>query len=156
MGGVAIGIQAYPEISSLVVGAVRIIIDLAIGFVTFFSKLTDMLCQFEDYLGPLTEYAKASQYSILLQEMVANVYGNLLEFCRKARRVFVDANGEPRKLTSTRLFLRQQWEPFETEFAPIRTDMEHHLDVLLHAAQASQLTDNREAKQERLRKSSYI
>jgi hypothetical protein len=150
MGGVAIGIQAYPEISSLVVGAVRIIIDLAIGFVTFFSKMTDMLCQFEDYLGPLAEYAKASQDSKLLKDRVANVYGNMLEFCQKARRVFVDTNGEPRKLTSTRLFLRQHWEPFETEFAPIRAHMEHNLNVLLHAAQASQLNDNQEAKQEQL------
>ncbi|OCK73445.1 hypothetical protein K432DRAFT_420720 [Lepidopterella palustris CBS 459.81] len=149
MGGIAIGIQAHPEISSLVVGAVRIVIDLAIDFVTFFSKLADMLCQFEDYLGPLAEYAKASQDFALVQETVANVYGDLLDFCQKARRVFVDANGNLRKLTSLRLFLRQQWEPFETGFAPIKADMQHHMDVLLHSAQALQLNINREAKQER-------
>lgn len=149
MGAVAIGIQAYPEISSLVVGAVRIVIDLAIGFVTFFEKLTDMLCQFEDYLGPLAEYAAVSHDLALVQETVANVYGDLLEFCRKARSVFVDTNGELRKWTSLRLFLRLQWEPFEAEFAPIKTDMQHHLDVVLHAAQASQLKEIREAKQER-------
>ena len=146
MGGIAIGIQAYPEISSLVVGAVRIVINLAIDFTAFFSKLTDMLCQFEDYLGPLAEYAKTSQDSVLVQETVAKVYGDLLAFCRKARSIFVDTSGNPRKWTSWRSFLRQQWEPFETEFGPIRTDMQRHLDVSLHSVQAIQLSDNREAK----------
>ena len=32
-----------------------------------------MLCQFENYLGPLTEYAKASQDSMHVQETVAAV-----------------------------------------------------------------------------------
>ena len=151
MGGVAIGIQAYPEISSLVVGAVRIVIDLAIDFVTVFSKLTDMLRQFEDYLRPLAEYAKASEDFELVQETVANVYGDLLDFCKKARCVFLDAKGCPRKWTSLRLFLRQQWEPFETEFAPIKTSMQHHMDVLAHSVQALQLNDSQEARQERHR-----
>ena len=148
VGGVAIGIQAYPEISSLVVGAVRIVIDLAIGFTTFFSKLSGMLCQFEDYLEPLAEYAKAPEYQTLVQETVAKVYGDLLDFCRRARLVFVETNGNPRKVTSLRLFLRQQWEPFETTFERINTDIQHHLDVLLHATQASQLTFLRKSVQD--------
>jgi hypothetical protein len=154
MGGIAIGIQAHPEISSLVVGAVRIVIDLAINFVDFFSKLADMLCQFEDYLEPLADFAKASQDSVPVQKTVANIYGDLLEFCQKARRVFVDTNGNPRKWTSWRLFMRQQWEPFETGFGPIKINMQHNLDVLRLAGQALQLHNDRESTQERRRKSS--
>jgi len=86
-----------------------------------------------------------------VQETVADVYGDLLDFCKKARRVFVDAKGCPRKWTSLRLFLRQQWEPFETEFAPIKMNMQHHMDVLAHSVQALQLSESREAKQERHR-----
>lgn len=153
MGGVAIGIQASPEISSLVVGAVRIIIDLAMDFVTFYGRLTDMLCQFEGYLASLEEYSKASKDFALVQENVADIYGDLLDFCQKARHVFVNPKGDNRKLASIRLFIRQQWEPFETEFACISKNMEHHRDVLLHSAQALQLSDNREAKQERHSKS---
>ena len=148
MGGVAIGIQAYPEILSLAVGAVRVVIDLAIGFSTFFSRLSDMLSQFEDYLGPLVEYAKASEYQKLVQETVANVYGNLLEFCQGARRVFGNSKGRTRKMTSLRLFFRQQWEPFEVVFGHINTDMQHHLGVLLHATQALQLTALRNSAQD--------
>ena len=120
MGGIAIGIQAQPEISALVVGGVRIVIDLAIKFVDFFSKLSDMLCQFQDYLEFLPEYAKASGNDELRQESIAKVYGDLLDFCRLSRKVFVDSNNNPRKWTSLRLFMRQQWEPFESDFGRIK------------------------------------
>jgi len=38
MAGVAIGIQANPEISSIAVGAMRIVIELALSFVSFFAR----------------------------------------------------------------------------------------------------------------------
>jgi hypothetical protein len=44
MDGVAIGIQANPDVSAIIVGGVRVVIDLVISFVEFFGRLTDMLC----------------------------------------------------------------------------------------------------------------
>lgn len=152
MGGIAIGIQAYPEISSLVVGAVRIVIDLAIDFMEFFSKLADMLCQFEDYLEPLAVLMEAAPDSMLVLKTVTDVYVDLLDFCQQARRVFVDTSGNPRKWTSWRLFMRQQWEPFETGFGCIKVNMQHHLGVLRLASQAQQLYNDQEATQQRRRK----
>lgn len=105
MGGVAIGIQASPEISSLVVGLVRIVIDLALKFTMYFSKLTDIICTFEDYLGPLAKYAKAADIN-LIASTVINAYTNVLTFGWKARRVFVDTNSNQRKWTSLRAFMR--------------------------------------------------
>lgn len=35
MAGVSIAIQANPDVSSIIVGATRIVIDLAVGFVTY-------------------------------------------------------------------------------------------------------------------------
>jgi hypothetical protein len=67
---------------------------------------------------------------------VVNAYANLLDFSWKARRVFVDANGEQRKWTSLRVFMRQHWETFESEFVTIKEDLQQHLDVLLHSVQA--------------------
>jgi hypothetical protein len=150
MGGVAIGIQANPELSSIVVGSVRIAIDLALKSVTFFSRLTDMVCTFQDYLGPLAQYAQAADVE-LVQKAVVNVYLNVLDFGRKARRVFVDANGEQRRWASIRTFIRQQWETFESEFVSIREDMQHHLDVLLHSVQALHFDTFRKTEQTRQR-----
>jgi hypothetical protein len=145
MGGVAIGIQANPEISAVVVGAVRIVIDLALQFTTFFSRLIDMVCTFEDYLGPLAEYAQAADIE-LVEKTVVNAYKNVLDFAWKARRVFVDANGNSWKWTSLRTFIRQHWETFESEFLSIKQDMQHHLDVLLHSVQALHFDASRKAE----------
>ncbi|KAF2194066.1 hypothetical protein K469DRAFT_505827, partial [Zopfia rhizophila CBS 207.26] len=150
MGGVAIGIQANPEISALVVGAVRIAIDLALNCTTFFSRLTDMICKFEDYLGPLVEYARAADIK-LVEKTAVNAYENVLDFGWKARRVFVHANGDQRRWTSLRAFMRQHWETFESEFVSIKEDMQHHLDVLLHSVQALHFDTFRKTEQERRR-----
>lgn len=146
MGGVAIGAQSNPDISCIVVGAVRVVIDLAVQFMTFFEKLTDMLGRFEDWLAPLAEYSKASRDVDLIHETVAKVYGDLLHFCSGARRVFLGSDGNPRPRTSLRIFLRVQWEPFETSFGSIERELEHHLNVVRHSVQAIQLNDSRRAE----------
>jgi ankyrin repeat domain-containing protein 50 len=139
MAGVSIGMQANPAISSIVVGAVRVVIDLAVSFVTFFARLSEMLCRFGNYLEPMTKYVEVSGKEKLILESVANVYGDLLRFCHRARAVFVDQRGLRRKWASWRVFWRLQWIPFEDEFGTIESDMQHHLDVLNHSAQALHL-----------------
>lgn len=79
IGGVTVGIQASPKISSLVVSSVRVVINLGLKFTMYFSKLTDMICTFNDYLGPLAEYSKAADIS-LVGTTVVNAYANVLSF----------------------------------------------------------------------------
>jgi hypothetical protein len=148
MGGVAIGIQANPEISSIVVGGIRVVIDLAIDFVKFFSKLTEMLCQLEDYLDPLAAFARTCQDSELIVKALAGAYADILDFCQKARNVFVGSDGKKRTWTSWRVFFRQQWEPFEFGFGTIRTNMQHHIDVLRLAGQVQQLSNDQKKGRE--------
>ncbi|PSN60762.1 hypothetical protein BS50DRAFT_639822 [Corynespora cassiicola Philippines] len=161
MGGVAMGLQATPEVASLVVGAVRIVIDLALNFTIFFGKLADMICAFEDYLGPLEAYTHVADVD-LVEKTVVKIYGNILDFCWKARRVFLDVNGNRRRWTSVRAFMRQHWETFESEFDSIQEDMRHHLDVLLHSVQALHYDASREAEkmrrydEERKEKSAFL
>jgi ankyrin repeat domain-containing protein 50 len=161
MAGIAIGIQANPDISSIIVGAVRVVIDLAINFVTFFIRLSEMLSRFGDFLGPLTEYAKASEQKTLVRETLANVYGDLLRLCTHARSVFIDERGAERKWTSWRVFWQIQWVPFEEKFGKIESDLQHHLDVLRHSTQAVGINASLEAshaeKERRIReRGSYI
>jgi ankyrin repeat domain-containing protein 50 len=42
---------------------------------------------------------------------------------------------------SIRVFIRVQWEPFEARFGMIDSSLQHHLEVLLHSAQALQIRD---------------
>jgi hypothetical protein len=62
-----------------VVGAVRIVIDLALKFTTFFSRLANIVCTFEEYLKPLAEYAQAADIE-LVEKTVVNAYANILIF----------------------------------------------------------------------------
>jgi hypothetical protein len=45
----------------------------------YFSRLTEIICTFEDYLGPLAEYAKAADID-LVKLTVLNAYTNVLGF----------------------------------------------------------------------------
>lgn len=148
MGGVATGIQHSPEISSLVVGSVRLVIDLALKFTTYFSRLTEMICTLNDYLEPLAEYAKAADFDII-EKPVVNAYASVLTFSWKARRVFIDANGDQRRWTSARAFMHQHWDTFESEFVSIKEDLQHHLDVLRHAVPSLHFNFARQVEQAR-------
>jgi ABC-type multidrug transport system fused ATPase/permease subunit len=139
MAGICTAIQANPDPSSIVVGAVQVAIGLALQIVTFFDRLTDMLSNFSDYLAALATYTEASDGSNLITGSVANVYGDLLKFFSAARQVFVDHKGAKRQWISVRAFLRVQWEPFEAVFGDIERKFNHHLNVLSHSAEASQL-----------------
>lgn len=135
MGGITIAIQANPDVSAIVVGGVRLVIDLAIKFLEFFARLSEMLCRFGNLLGPLTEFAKASTREDLVLEALSNVYGDLLQFCKHAHEVFAE-QGLRRKWISWRAFWQRLWLPFEEEFGKIELNMQHHLKVLELSAQA--------------------
>lgn len=87
----------------------------------------------------------------LVETTVINAYANVLGFGWKARRVFIDTNSDQRKWISLRAFMRQHWETFELEFATIKEDLQHHLDVLLHSVQPLHFDSSRKAEQARQR-----
>ena len=142
---IAIGIQANPDISSIIVGAARGVITEAIRFVGFFDKLSEMISRMSDYLDPLTAYAKSCDDSKLIENCLVKVYIDVLTLFRSARHVFVDGYGETRKWTSWREFWRVHWVPFEEEFGKIEAEMWHHKDVLGDAARALMLGNSFEA-----------
>ncbi|ERF68561.1 hypothetical protein EPUS_04659 [Endocarpon pusillum Z07020] len=144
---IVIGVQANPDISSIIVGAARGLISVAIGFVSFFDKLSEMISRMNDYLEPLTAYAKSAGDSKLVQNCLVKVYIDFLTLFRSARHIFVDDHGNTRKWLSWREFWRVQWVPFEEEFGKIEAEMRHHKDVLGDAARALTLEKSFEASQ---------
>lgn len=140
MGGIAIGIQASPDISSLVVGGVRVVIDVFVRFVEYFEKFTEMLCRFGDWLRPLEEHCKKSAVDSLIIDAVATIYDDLLKFCQEGFRIFTGDSGNPKGHATRSVGFRAQWKGFEQTFGKIESDLNHHLKVLLHSAVASQST----------------
>ena len=107
-----------------------------------------------------------------MSKSVANVYGDLLDFCRKARLVFVNEEGIERskssqiltafslvnkiEWTSIRVFIRVQWEPFEASFGTIESSLRHHLEVLLHSAQADGVSERRRIRKREIRRHTIL
>lgn len=139
LGGVGIAIQQSPDVSSLVVGGVRLLVDLAKDFASFFDRLSRMMAEFDDLLDVLAEYPQTAHDNSLICTTLAAVYGDILKFYQDARRVFINRNQERKKHVSITIFFQSQWEPFEGRFGDIKLDMQHHLEVLSHAATAKML-----------------
>lgn len=150
LGGVGIAIQQSPDVSSLVVGGVRLLIDLAKDFTSFFDRLSRMMVEIDDLLDVLAKYAQTARDNSLICTTLAAVYGDILKFYRDARRVFINRNQERKKHVSITVFFRSQWEPFEGRFGDIRLSMQHHLRVLSHAATATMVGQEEERKQRAL------
>ncbi|WYZ34302.1 hypothetical protein EsH8_I_000578 [Colletotrichum jinshuiense] len=136
VNGVSIGIQASPEISSLVVGGAKLIIDMAVNFVSFFEKLTIMIQRLSDHLDHLEEFSKQKNNELIIKS-TANVYGGLLQFYRHAYAVFKGPEGRNRKHLHLKTGIQAQWKPFEEVFGNINSDIQHHLSVLEHSASAA-------------------
>lgn len=127
--GVSIGIQASPEISSLVIGGAKLIIDMAMNFVGFFQQLTSMINDLSGHLGHLEEFSRHKD-NHLIMESAKHVYGGLLEFYHDAYRVFRDKKGQARSHLHLRSGIQAQWKPFEEGFGRIKSEIEEHLRKL--------------------------
>lgn len=137
VGGIAIGIQASPDISSL---GVRLVIDTVMHFVEFYAKLSGMLWRSSDWLPPLETYSKDINTNKPIVDAVAKVYNNLLKFCSEAKQILCAKDSSTGRWTTMRIFLRLQWEPFENKSSKIKSDLRHHLSVVLHYIQTSMNT----------------
>lgn len=129
IGGVAIVIQANPDISSIVVGGAKLIIDIATRFAIYLDELVEMLDKISDYLPLLNKYAEYSHLPDICKAL-SGIYIDILDFYSTARKVYTDRNGQLKRFASLRLLLRAQWKPFCAEFGPIMSSIQHHYAVL--------------------------
>ncbi|KAK5077782.1 hypothetical protein LTR70_009647 [Exophiala xenobiotica] len=117
---IVIGIQANPDISSIIMGIARGIISIAIEFTSFFDKLAEMMDRMVDFLDPLTSYARSAKASPVVED------------CLVAATSIYWISSDPLDVFSwTTLAM-----PFQDEFGTVEARMRHHRDVLQHAAQA--------------------
>lgn len=130
----SIMIAHSPEISSLVVGGAKLIIQLGLRFINFFNKLAEMMEHLTGHLGYLSRYADYFNGSKLIQEALSAAYGDLLKFFTGARGVFVDDKGNPRRWVSFRVFLQITWEPFEDNFNCLLSEFRNHVEIVVRTA----------------------
>jgi hypothetical protein len=151
LGGISVAIQANPDISSIAVGGVKLIVDIAMGFTKFFSKLVDMFDRISDIIAPLERFAERWQLPNM-RDSLTDIYGDILDFYKASTALFLDKSGRSKSHATFDTFLHSQWKPFEAEFGEIDSRMMHHRRVLMEAAQAEILSAVVKNKQEEERK----
>ncbi|KAI5843808.1 hypothetical protein DFP73DRAFT_594819 [Morchella snyderi] len=134
LGPLSIMIGHNPEISSLVVGGAKLIVQLGLKFINFFNKLTEMMEHLSGHLGYLSRYASYFNASVTIQEALSAAYGDLLRFFTGARKVFVDDKGNQSRWVSFRVFLQITWEPFEENFNSLHSEFRNHVKIVIRTA----------------------
>ncbi|CAD0107887.1 unnamed protein product [Aureobasidium uvarum] len=143
VGGASVFLQAEST-ASIALGGAKLIIGLALRYVEYFDKVSDMLDQLSKYLAPLAKYAEKCDLPNICNAL-ADVYADILNFYSAARRLFVDDTGKAKNYASFKLFLRSQWTPFAAEFGEIKNSLQGHKDILLHSGVSEILVDSSES-----------
>lgn len=136
-------------VATIVIGTVRLVFDVALGFLSYFTKLSDMIRRFAGILEVLTEWTETPENVVTVHKARVRVYRDFLSFCQRAYAVFVDRRGQTRRWATVSTFVRIQWKPFEDEYASNILDLEHHLVELELASFGALLTAAADAQKHR-------
>lgn len=140
VGGVSVFLQSEP-VASMALGGAKLVIGLALRYVEYFDKLSKMLDDLSKLLAPLSRYAEKCHLPNIC-DALADVYADILKFYSAARKLFVDETGSAKRFQSFSLFLRSQWEPFDTKFGEIKSSIQFNCNVLMHSGLSELLIDS--------------
>lgn len=131
----AIGIivQARPEYAAFVWGTVRMVLQLASNFISFFEKLASTLeelaAQFPQYdlIAGLCEKLGPDAFSDRVKCSLREAYVDLFRFFQSVARIFVKKDGKQKRtpLIATDLF----WRPFDLRFEDLLKQLEFHARI---------------------------
>ncbi|KAH8691320.1 hypothetical protein BGW36DRAFT_388130 [Talaromyces proteolyticus] len=153
MAGVTIGIQAYPDVSSIVIGVVRIIINVAVKYFEYYEKLTQMLERLADQLKVLDLFTQNNSKEPLLHTTLVAIYANTLAFCRHARRAFFNKTNM-KASNGLSMLVKVQWAPFEEQFGQIQSNLKHYTENLDRISAAMTMNSTLAVHEEMKKKSS--
>jgi len=127
--------QLGPSPASLIFGGITCVFSASIKFVEYQEKLVEMLSSMVDNLAVVEQYKTLFPDNPGLQTAIVAVYIDILRFCVKASRLFLDEKGKER--SGGVLFASSLGRPFEAKFGePLRAFKEHMATFERHAALA--------------------
>ena len=159
-------IQSKPEYSAIVWGSLRLVLQLASNYTTFFEKLMRIIERLVDSLPQYADVAALCKStpslslsaSSRMETHLEKVYTDLLLFFQSTARVFSSGQGRIRKTPAVICDL--MWTPFDTRFKDLLEQMESHRNMIryeieilqaqvLCAAETSASWERRYATEER-------
>lgn len=79
--------SAVNPIAALVWSSIKIVVQVALSFATFFEKLSERFAQLSTYCPRLSAYGKLFKGSIRLQTSLSDFYAVVVKFCTNALKV---------------------------------------------------------------------
>ncbi|OKL57097.1 hypothetical protein UA08_07557 [Talaromyces atroroseus] len=125
MAGATIGIQAYPEVSSIVFGVIRLVIDdkAAVKYFEYYEKLTKMMEDIADLLKALRAFAEIKFWFQCIQ-----IYSPSADM--RAELTLIKIRGKEADANALAVFARVQWAPFEAQFGKIQSNLKRQTENL--------------------------
>ncbi|OCL03838.1 hypothetical protein AOQ84DRAFT_137126 [Glonium stellatum] len=136
-------IQSNPELTSLVLGGIQFVLQLASNYTTFFDKLT---LNFErlahqlpqhDLIVQLYKGSHRNEFTERVKASLEDVYVDTFQFLQSIARVFIRKDGKYKHRPLVMASLA--WQPFDTRFDEMLERMELHRNVLKEVVQLDQI-----------------
>ncbi len=145
-------IQADPTSSALILGGITCIMSISKRFEDYQEKMARMLSEMLGKLDILLKYGEnIYKDNILGQKALMEVYGDILDFCVQASRLFLDDRGKER--SSFKTFATSLGKSFESKFSDVRYKFDIHLkafeDIAMYVDREKQEADRRRINADR-------
>ncbi|KAJ4152231.1 hypothetical protein NW765_017740 [Fusarium oxysporum] len=121
-------VSSHPEWAAIAWGALRLILQLASNYTSFFEKLTDLLAEvgrivprFKDLAELVCDHSLASQR---VKAAIQGFYTDLFALYQAVALVFTKKSGKRKK--THQVIGHLMWTPFESRFQNIVSKIKHH------------------------------
>jgi len=119
-------IQADPTPSALIFGGITCVMSISKRFRDYQEKMLKMLSEMLEKLDILLKYGdNVYKNDSEVQKALMEVYGDILDFCVHASRLFLDDKGNER--SSLKTLFTSLWTSFESKFSEILYRFERHI-----------------------------
>ena len=126
-------IQADPTPSALILGGITCIMSISKRFQEYQERIAKMLSEMLEKLDILLKYGtNIYKNNSQVQSALIEVYGDVLDFCIQASKLFLDDKGKER--SSLKTFLTSLGKSFESKFSDILYRFDRHIKAFESAA----------------------
>lgn len=151
-GVIEVIISSHPQYAAIAWGSIRLALQLASNYASFFDKLTQSLARLGHHLpqGQIIEQIYGSQHRQEFPERVKNalcqVYVDIFEFLQNVVRVFTKNGGKYKH--RPRVAFGLAWKPFSSRFDDILQQLDRNANILKDVVDLDQIQANVKAREE--------
>jgi hypothetical protein len=126
-------IQTDPTSSSLILGGITCIMEISSRFLGYQEKTAKMLSEMLIKLDILIKYGEnIYENNAQMQKAIMEVFGDVLDFCIQASKLFLDDEGKPK--SSITPFITSLGKPFESKFSDVLSKFDMDIKAFGEAA----------------------